>query len=115
MGVGELKVLYYLKQRLTRNAYVSGGLARLSDRSTLNLKQRPRAGCAVDVHLALAIQGAPQKKLLQTDDAKEGLRAFAERRRPALPLRSQPRGRAHDPVLSGTRVEIEVTAFVPAR
>jgi hypothetical protein len=84
VGVGELKVLYYLKQRLTGNAYVSGGLARLSDRSTLNLKQRPRAGCAVDVHLALALQGAPQKKLLQTDDAKEGLRAFAERRRPAL-------------------------------
>jgi 1,4-dihydroxy-2-naphthoyl-CoA synthase len=31
----------------------------------------------------LALEGALQKQLLRTDEAEEGLRAFAERRRPA--------------------------------
>ncbi|OAE96356.1 enoyl-CoA hydratase [Bradyrhizobium centrolobii] len=38
----------------------------------------------------LALEGALQKRLLQTDDAEEGLRAFAERRRPAYATGAAP-------------------------
>jgi len=49
-------------------------------------KQAVQRGLDRSLAEGLALEGALQKRLLQSADAEEGLRAFAERRRPVLQL-----------------------------
>jgi enoyl-CoA hydratase/carnithine racemase len=53
-------------------------------------KQAVQHGLDRSLTEGLALEGALQKQLLQTDDADEGLRAFAERRRPAYATAAVP-------------------------
>jgi E-phenylitaconyl-CoA hydratase len=47
-------------------------------------KQAVYEGLDRSLQDGLALEGTLQKRLLQTEDAEEGLRAFAERRRPVF-------------------------------